>query len=791
MVAMASRSLGQALATLLIARHLSPIAERGFRHLSNSPDGSRLGSEDAQIIWDALAERVEAFVVAWQSGAPPNVEDFAPSEPPTVRRLTLVELIKIDMEHRWQVGGSPRWIEEYVRLLPELADTDGPPADLIYEEFHLRRQRGDAVNPPEYLDRFPGRADPLRRLFGLGAPEHSTALFSGGPLETIEPGERLDDFDLLTRLGKGAFATVFLARQCSMQRLVALKVSANRGREAETLAQLDHPNIVRVYDQRVLSDRKLRLLYMQYVAGGTLADSIERIRTAMPADRSGKLLLEAIDAELEKRGETPPHESLSRARLASAAWPEAVCIIGTQLASALGYAHGRGVLHRDLKPANILLTAEGDPKLVDFNISFCDKLEGATPAAYFGGSLAYMSPEQIEACSVQHERNAASLDQRSDVYSLAVVLWELLTGRRPFDDTGLNDHWSGMLDELVRQRRAGVPASAVHALPASCPRGLREILLKCLAPDPDDRYASAKEVARQLRLCLQPYARQLLRPSTGNWTHLARRAPILTVMIAGLPPNAVSGWFNYVYNKRIVDRLVDDFPQADDIFWNVQGIMNGIFFPLGFLLTIVLTLPIGRALKAKHAARPAEGDLLAKARLRCLKLGHYAALICIVLWLIAGVAYPVALRYSGVPLTTQDSLHFIVSLALCGLIVAAYPFFFITFATVRGFYTSLIHGDPSAAEDVPRLAWLHRLTWPYLVLAASLPMLGVALLVVLDSAPNRLALGVLSAVGLLGFAVIFRLARTIQNDAAALADVVRSPGDSSLVETSSFSATIT
>ena len=83
------------------------------------------------------------------------------------------------------------------------------------------------------------------------------------------------------------------------------------------------------------------------------------------------------------------------------------------------------MLHRDVKPANVLLTAEPSPKLADFNISFSDKVDGATPAAYFGGSLAYMSPEQLEACNPAHARSADELDGRSDLYSLGMVLWEL------------------------------------------------------------------------------------------------------------------------------------------------------------------------------------------------------------------------------------------------------------------------------------------------------------------------------------------------------------------------------
>ena len=104
-------------------------------------------------------------------------------------------------------------------------------------------------------------------------------------LTQIEVGQRLDDFDLLVELGSGVFARVFLARQRSLQRLVAVKISANRGNEPQTLAQLDHDYIVRVFDQRILRDRDWRLLYMQYLPGGTLLDLVQAIRRAGAATR--------------------------------------------------------------------------------------------------------------------------------------------------------------------------------------------------------------------------------------------------------------------------------------------------------------------------------------------------------------------------------------------------------------------------------------------------------------------------------------------------------------------------
>src|SRR5207302_10392229 len=135
---------------------------------------------------------------------------------------------------------------------------------------------GEPVDLAEYRRRFPERADELARLLGSDDTIRSTAVMGRctGQIDFL-PGQSVDDFDLLTLLGEGAFAKVFLARQRSMQRLVALKISAARGNEPQTLAQLDHPHIVRVYDQKIVPGGGMRLLYMPYLAGGTLQSVLE------------------------------------------------------------------------------------------------------------------------------------------------------------------------------------------------------------------------------------------------------------------------------------------------------------------------------------------------------------------------------------------------------------------------------------------------------------------------------------------------------------------------------------
>src|SRR5262249_12944078 len=151
--------------------------------------------------------RVESFIKAWEGGgAPPELRDFLPADPPAVRRMTLIELLKVDLEYRWIHRQTPRTLEEYLADFGELARD--LPADVIFDASHIRHRAGDPIAPQDYLARFPGRAVQLERLFGLNAADHSTSLCRGmqAQIQDIQAGERLDDFDLLVPLGKGAFA---------------------------------------------------------------------------------------------------------------------------------------------------------------------------------------------------------------------------------------------------------------------------------------------------------------------------------------------------------------------------------------------------------------------------------------------------------------------------------------------------------------------------------------------------------------------------------------------------------
>lgn len=737
--------------------------------------------------WDELARRIEAFLSAWEEGVPPPLAAHLPAEPPQLRRLALVELIKVDLEQR---GGRQalRRIEEYVGEFPELLEAGEPPVDLIYEELHVRRTTGEDVRLEEYYERFPGCKPALAKLLGDGLAA-SSALFAGWqpepgaaadspdgalarriapPIGQFAAGQAVDDFDLLAELGRGAFAQVFLARQRSMQRLVALKVSAERGDEPRMLATLDHPHIVRVYDQKRLDERRLRLLYMQYVPGGTLADVVVAARPIPPSARSGGQLLAAVDAAMQKAGQVVDEHAAWRRRVAAASWPETVCRIGLALARAIDHAHHQGVLHRDIKPANVLLTADGSPKLADFNISFGSHVAGATPAAYFGGSLAYMSPEQLEACDPKHPRKAEELDGRSDIFSLAVLLWELLFGLRPFADDKLEERWNDTLRSMAARRREAEiasPPDPVEDDPLA--RRMEQVLRKALSPLPDERHASGLALARELALCLDEGSWELFHEIGGMWRRAARARPMLMLVAVNLIPHAAAGVYNYKFNQAtVIDSAV---PEVQARFDLVAWIVNGIAFPLGVLVGLWFAWSVLRTVMLARRGQKRPAGELAQARQRGLSLGAIIAAVGVSEWLIAGIIFPLLLHAaSGWRLSGHDFGHFFLSLAVCGLIAAAFPYLGTTWLVTGVFYPLLLGGGAPEGTEPRQLAAIPQQAARYLFLAAVVPLLGVGLVLLTDVNEARQWSGILIGASIAGLIAAYYTYQRICRDVSAL-----------------------
>lgn len=723
---------------------------------------------NALATWDLLEKHLESFSAAWEQGEPPPLAEHLPAGPPVLRKLALVEMIKVDLEYR-AASQQLLQLEQYLTEFPELVDSAGPPCDLIYEEFHVRRANGESIAPSEYYRRFPQRRDELERLLGVGDVSQTTALYAERRPQDLHVGDTIDDFNLMARLGQGAFGAVFLAWQQSMGRLVALKASADKGQEARTLAQLDHQNIIRVYDQRRLPEKKLRLVYMQFASGGTLAEVVSCIRMLIPEDRSGRHLVECVQQSSEKAGMGPTVDPRTLESLAQQSWPEVVGQLGIQLAQALDYAHRQGILHRDVKPANILLAADGTPKLADFNISAQTNSTSHSAAAYFGGSLAYMSPEHLEAFNPKHGRKADELDGRADLYSLAVVLWELLTGEKPFYDTKVDDDWARTLAEMTeRRKKCEFQMPMIGGDETSS--ALLDILKRCLSPDPSERPATGAELAQELRLCIQPQTQGLIRVSSRGWRQWALRFPVWFVLVVVTIPNVLVGVVNYLYNDQIIDQHPN--PRVHDAFFLVQFIINGVAFPVGAYLVYCFVRPVARMLKSPTAIREATPEQRSIMRQKALRLGHWAALIGIVEWMIAGVIYPVAMYALTEDMGFANAGHFIISLALCGLVAAAYPFFGVTYVAVRVFFPALLPKptiDPRVEAQLRRLSVETRV---YYAIACGVPLIGMGLLILLGS-DYRTAQVVLTVLIALGVFFASYTMNVIQRDITSLLTVVR------------------
>ena len=772
--------------------------------LSEDPHSSSVGgaSQGEEAWWDILAERIDAFAAAWDAAveggdAPlPRIDEFLAGLDEAAVRGVLVELAKLDIERRWQENRQPQHIEWYVQQFPALAPMAKLPADLIYEELQARMAAGLPIYQEELQQRFPAQCESLLKLVGGMAisgsptatyfaetivekgkgqqpPAKPRAAFAA--FTQLKPGDQLDDFQLLTPLGSGAFARVFLARQVSMERLVALKISAHTGSEPQTLAQLDHPHIVRVYDQRACSDPPARLLYMEVVSGGTLQDVIARARNTYDGKASGPLLLSAIDDRLSACGAPIPESSSSRDWIEDAEWPEVVCRLGAELCEGLAYAHGRGVLHRDIKPANVLLSAEARPKLADFNVSFNGGRSDENPEDTFGGSLAYMSPEQLEACHPLLGGSPRMVRETSDVYAVGVMLWELLAGRRPFRDEQLPTGGNGSLvrlQRMIESRRQVNFDLLAEQLPDDCPDSLRAVLEKALAPTKEDRYQSADELARALRMCLNPRCWQLLQEPKGAFGRFVVKHPILAVVLAGLIPNIITAVFNWSYNKfrfendRELEGLFDKFQTV--VNW-----VNPIAFSIGIAVGTWAALKTFRLLQSDKPAETLEGTS------RVLRFGQFVAIMLVAIWSASGIAFPISIGELGEH-SLDFYLHFFLSLTLCGIVATTYPYMLITALAVRYFVPALVRNGVILGPRRVDLLQTARRNKFFLMTSILVPMLGIWLVVAFvksDGSDDGMrvqkdwALLAVSGGGAAGFLIMIALERLIGLDLAALGHI--------------------
>jgi serine/threonine protein kinase/outer membrane protein assembly factor BamB len=308
-----------------------------------------------------------------------------------------------------------------------------------------------------------------------------------------ESPQRLGDYQILREVGRGGMGAVFEAEQLSLGRRVALKILRFGGvsdpealerfqREAETVAKLHHTNIVPIF--AVGSEHGVNFYAMQFIDGQSLAEVLSASRSGLP--------------------------------------PLSVAEIGLQAAEALAHAHQRGVVHRDVKPSNLLLDHENRVWLTDFGLA--RRLDDVTLSLTGAllGTPRYMSPEQATATTKR-------VDHRSDLFSLGATLYELLVGRPAF--SGENPH------DVIHHILCDEPL-ALRSIDPTIPRDLETIVMKCLAKVPQHRYASALDLADDLRAFLdaRPIRARRVTPieRVWRWAKQNRRSAVLTTSAAAI-----------------------------------------------------------------------------------------------------------------------------------------------------------------------------------------------------------------------------------------------------------------
>ncbi len=584
----------------------------------------------------------------------------------------------------------------------------------------------------------------------------------GGPAPVLAAGQTIDDYEIVRLLGAGGLARVYLARQVSLDRLVALKVSANYGSEARTLARLEHQHIVQVYAEAVDLRANLRLLCMQYVPGVALDRLIDALREHSPYTADGRTFLAALEALCAEDEPAAPDPGGPGARAALEAYDpaELTCWLGARLAEALAHAHGQGVIHRDVKPANILLNRAGRPFLADFNAA----LNTRSGEGDFGGTLAYMAPEHLDVLLSGATQGA--VDARSDLYSLALVLFELLTGQMPWADLGKPRLEN--LGKLSRARRAGAPSP--RSLRPETPELLDRLLRRCLDPQPERRFPSAAALMHALDGC-----RDLLQVDKGpvqqgRLARAGRARPFTLLLLLALVPQLIGSAINIGYNRLLVVR---QDPAQQACFQQLVLAYNAVVYPLvvAVALAVVRWAYRGWRRLREHAGLTA--DEAARIRRQVLALPSWVVGLTWLGWFPGGVFFPLGLHLGAGPVAAGDAVHFLLSFVLSGLIASTYAALGVQVVVLRVLYPRL-WSDPAGARAQARreLAGLSDRLRRCQLLAVVVPLVGAALLI--DTGPDqltrtfRLLLTALILLGLTGLVLATRVGHGLSRVLALL-----------------------
>jgi serine/threonine protein kinase len=452
----------------------------------------------------AVEKLLDQFEGAWRRGTPPEIADFMrmaaeQSFDRDSRRALVVELVLIDLWHRWRraaskkapaeklvpsVGGQEQetamtilperpWLEDYVRSYPELGPLEELPLFVIGEEYWMRHRCGDHPEHAVYLKRFADKAVELERLLSkidrqLSGDTVRTGEETAPDVPAVKPKvperkeeepfktpETIGKYRIINVLDEGGQAMVYRAVHPALAKELVIKLARyplrtgeaatdHLAAEAKMLAELDHPNLGRVLDLDVYQGRPY--FVMEYIRGLNLRQYTEQHPLA----------------------------------------PAEIAVLIAKIARAVAVAHAKGVVHQDIKPKNIMIDESGQPRVIDFGLARLQHAwtESRGEPGMISGTIQFMAPEQARGDNDQ-------VSYRSDIFALGAVLYSLLVGKAPFaaeDVYESHDRACRCVFDANALEKAGVPA------------GLREVCLRAMKADPAERYASAEDMAADLAI---------------------------------------------------------------------------------------------------------------------------------------------------------------------------------------------------------------------------------------------------------------------------------------------------
>ena len=437
----------------------------------------------------------ESFESRWRAGDPLRIEDLFERAEHGDRAALLEELLILELELRRAAGESPS-LGEYRSRFPAA----GGRVEAAFAQAAGTSRAGRATVP--VLDRtaIPNIHDaPTAAAVGRGGPLRDSSLAASPSFDSV------GDYEVLEEIARGGMGVVYKARQRGLNRLVALKMILSGQmatadererflREAELAANLDHPNIVPIIE--VAEFQGCPYFSMKLIEGDSLAHQIKAMK------RSGAR-----------------HD------------PHTAAHVMATIARAVHFAHEHGFLHCDLKPSNILMDREGRPHVTDFGLAKRTSEDSAVSVSgAILGTPSYMAPEQASG-------SRKGLSPATDVYGLGAIFYELLTGGPPLRADTVMETVIAVLE------RDPIPP---RELRPEIPKELETICLKCLEKSPQDRYASAVDLADELDRYLQGEVidTTTLVPRLRRWN---RREPELVARLGGLFLVALIAQFNYYF----------------------------------------------------------------------------------------------------------------------------------------------------------------------------------------------------------------------------------------------------